>query len=50
MRGGKVVAAATPRFGGVAQMLAQMSLGNGIGVQVDSAIRWMICSARPTAP
>ncbi len=38
MRRGKVAAAATPRFGGVAHALAQMALGNHIGVRVEGNI------------
>lgn len=38
MRQGIVAAAATPRMGGAALALAQMALGNGIGIQINDGI------------
>ena len=38
MRAGKVAAAYTPTYGGVAEAILKMSIGNGIGFEFDSAI------------
>ena len=37
---GKVLAAYTPGYGGVAEGILKMSLGNGIGLAFDPAAPW----------
>ncbi|MBQ7153246.1 MAG: phosphoribosylformylglycinamidine synthase [Clostridia bacterium] len=40
IRSGRAVAVMTPGFGGEAEALLKMSLGNGIGVKLDKGVAW----------
>ena len=50
MKKGKVLAAYTATFGGVAEAVLKMALGNGIGFRFDEGCTWMNSSLTPMAP